>query len=151
MGWLTLMNVNADAAPAAGTEPSLSPSGEPAPVLVVEDEELVRLFAAETLREAGFEVLEAASADEALRVLEQRSDLKVMVTDVRMPGPVNGYFLAKRVRERWPYVEIILVSGYAAPARQDINIEWDFLVKPYDGDELVRRVQALARRGHTAR
>jgi CheY-like chemotaxis protein len=152
MEWRALMIVNAEGAASSMTDAaSMHAATGAALVLVVEDEELVRQFAVETLRDAGFEVLEAASAQDALHILEQRSDLKVMVTDVRMPGPVNGYFLAKRVRERWPYVEIILVSGYAAPSRQDINVEWDFLVKPYDSDELVRRVQSLARRGVSAR
>lgn len=129
-------------------DPAFDKPASDAPlVLVVEDEEIVRQFAAETLREAGFEVLEAASAPDAFHIVERRRDLKVMITDVRMPGPLNGYFLAKKVRERWPYVEIILVSGYAAPSRQDINVEWDFLVKPYEADDLVRRVRALARRG----
>lgn len=116
-------------------------------VLVVEDEEVVRLFAVEALEEAGFEVVAAASAEEALRRADERRDLKVMVTDVRMPGAVNGYFLARRVRERWPYVEIMLISGYAAPARRDLSLDCDFLIKPFAGDELVRRVSALARRG----
>jgi CheY-like chemotaxis protein len=119
----------------------------PAVVLVVEDEDIVRQYAVETLQEAGFEVLEAPAAEDALRLLEERHDLKVMVSDVRMPGPVNGYFLARKVRDRWPYVEIILVSGYAAPSRQELHLDCDFLVKPYDGEELVRRVQTLARRG----
>lgn len=119
----------------------------PAVVLVVEDEDIVRQFAVETLREAGFEVLEAPSSDEALRLLEQRRDVKVMVSDVRMPGPVNGYFLARKVRDRWPYVEIMLVSGYAAPARQELHLDCEFLAKPYEGEDLVRRVQGLTRRG----
>jgi CheY-like chemotaxis protein len=115
-------------------------------VLVVEDEPLVRQFAVETLREAGFETLEASGAEEALRILENRRDLKVLVTDVRMPGPVNGYFLARKVRERWPYVEIILASGYAAPDRRDIGFDCDLLVKPFESEELVRRVAQRARR-----
>jgi len=116
-------------------------------VLVVEDEEAVRQFAVETLREAGFETLEASGAEDALRILESRQDLRVLVTDVRMPGPINGYFLARRVRERWPYVEIILASGYAAPDRRDIGFDCDLLVKPYEGEELVRRVARRARKG----
>jgi CheY-like chemotaxis protein len=115
-------------------------------VLVVEDEPVVRQFAVDSLREAGFETLEAEGAEEALRILEERTDLKVLVTDVRMPGPVNGYFLARKVRERGPYVDIILASGYAAPERRDIRFDCDLLVKPFESEELVRRVAQRARR-----
>jgi DNA-binding response OmpR family regulator len=115
-------------------------------VLVVDDEEIVRGLVAEGLSDAGFEAIEAADAAEALRVLDERRDLSVMVTDVRMPGEMNGYFLAKKVRERWPYVQIILVSGHATPDRRDLGFDCDFLVKPFENDELVRRVAARARR-----
>jgi CheY-like chemotaxis protein len=129
-----------------GNENASRAEAAPVAVLVVDDEEIVRQFAVESLQEAGFEALEARGAQEALLILEQRGDLKVMVTDVRMPGACNGYFLARKVRERWPYVEIILVSGYAAPSRQDLNMDCGFIVKPYGGDELVRHVSLLARR-----
>jgi len=119
--------------------------GQNGVVLFVDDEPDVRQFAVETLQEAGFDTLGAGSADDALRTLEQRPDVTVLVTDVRMPGPVNGYFLARKVRERWPHVEIILVSGYAAPQRGDISFDCDLLVKPFQGEELVRRVSRRAR------
>jgi CheY-like chemotaxis protein len=124
------------------------PAAVPAPgvVLVVDDDEDVRRFAAETLGEAGFEAIEAGDADEALRVLQERHDVKVLVSDVRMPGTLNGYRLAQRVRERWPHIEIVLISGYATPDRRDIAFDCDLLVKPFEADELVRRVSLRARR-----
>jgi len=137
---------DADRGPQAVSEPHENGEKAFGAVLVVEDEPLVRQFAVETLREAGFETLEAGGAEEALQILESRRDLKVLVTDVRMPGPVNGYFLARKVRERWPYVEIILASGYAAPDRRDIGFDCDLLVKPFESEELVRRVAQRARR-----
>jgi CheY-like chemotaxis protein len=119
------------------------PSGS---VLVVDDEPIAREFAVESLRNAGFDAHEAADADDALRLLERRGGFKVLVTDVRMPGATNGYALARRVRERWPFMEIILVSGYAAPQRGDLGFDCDLLIKPFDSDELVRRVMSRAHR-----
>jgi len=125
-----------------------STARQPSPVvLVVDDEELIRSLLVEDLMDAGFETLEAGDATEALKILEERRDLSVLVTDVRMPGEMNGYFLAKRVRERWPYVQIVLVSGHAAPSRRELGFDCDFLVKPFANDELVRTVKARVRRG----
>jgi CheY-like chemotaxis protein len=85
---------------------------EPRPVvLVVEDETLVRLFASDFLDEAGFKVFEAVNADEALAVLQARPDVQAIVTDIEMPGAMNGIALAKAVRERWPGVRIVIISG----------------------------------------
>lgn len=136
------MNLMAMSAGATG-----STSQSPAPVvLVVDDEELIRSLLVEDLMEAGFETLEAGDAAEALKILEERRDLSVLVTDVRMPGEMNGYFLAKKARERWPYIHIVLVSGHAAPSRRELGFDCDFLVKPFANDELVRTVKARARR-----
>jgi two-component system, response regulator PdtaR len=71
-------------------------------VLIVEDEPLVRLGAVQTIEDAGFEVIEAANADEAIEILEKRSDIRVVFTDVHMPGSMDGLKLAHAVRNRWP-------------------------------------------------
>lgn len=85
-------------------------------VLLVEDEPLVRMTAANELEEAGFLVLEAANADVALQVLEVRSDqVHVLFTDVHMPGSMDGIALAELVHARWPYVRLLISSGYARP------------------------------------
>jgi CheY-like chemotaxis protein len=115
-------------------------------VLVVDDDPAVRRLASETLAEAGYRSLEAGDATEALRILAADPDIDVMVTDVRMPGEMNGYFLARRARERWPYVEIIMVSGYAAPDRRDIGFDCDVLVKPFKARDLLSRVAQRMRR-----
>jgi CheY-like chemotaxis protein len=65
-------------------------------ILIVEDKPLVRLSAVQTVMEAGFEVIEAASADEAIRILERRSDIRVVFTDIQMPGSMDGLKLARR-------------------------------------------------------
>lgn len=125
-----------------------SPPASSAVVLVVEDEALVRMIAAEALREVGgFEVLEAASADEALTVL-QVCGVGVLVTDVEMPGPLNGFALARRVAEAWPQTGIVVVTGRAMPADGDLPVGAHFVPKPYAVDALVSAVQdALARAG----
>lgn len=115
-------------------------------VLLVEDDADVRQATAETLRDAGFDVTEACDADDAIRILCVCQDYEVLVTDVHMPGRTNGYFLARHVRERWPHLEILMVSGYAVPARRDLDVDCDMLCKPYGSLELVGHVSALARR-----
>lgn len=113
-------------------------------VLVVEDEALLRLDAFDTLDRAGFEVCEAASASEALVVLDQRHDVAVVVTDVEMPGPLNGLDLARQVRKTRPEVAIILVSGRTRPQPEEIPQEVEFLSKPYRTSTLITRVRAAA-------
>jgi CheY-like chemotaxis protein len=80
-------------------------------VLVVEDEFLVRMNALSLLEEAGFGVLEAASADEAIALLEARKDIRIVFTDINMPGSMDGLRLAHAIRNRWPPIELVLTSG----------------------------------------
>jgi CheY-like chemotaxis protein len=81
-------------------------------ILVVEDETFIRLDAVEVLRAAGFDILEAANADEAIQMLERHSDIRLIFTDIDMPGLMNGLKLAAAVRDRWPPVRIIATSGH---------------------------------------
>jgi CheY-like chemotaxis protein len=80
-------------------------------VLIVEDEFLLRMDAAHTIEEAGFEVLEAGSADEAIEILEARLDITVVFTDIQMPGSMDGLRLAALIRGRWPPLKIVPTSG----------------------------------------
>src|SRR4051812_1123431 len=86
-------------------------------VLIVEDEELIRMLAAQTIEDAGFEVVEACNADEAIAVLAARKDVRVLFSDIDMPGSMDGLKLAKAVRDRWPPVEVILISGKYHPGQ----------------------------------
>jgi CheY-like chemotaxis protein len=101
-------------------------------ILIVEDEPLVRLYAAETVADAGFEVIEAASADEAIRILESRSDIRVVFTDIHMPGSMDGLKLAHAVRNRWPPIKIIVTSGRELTMEQCLPEGGRFFAKPYD-------------------
>ena len=88
-----------------------------AAILVVEDETLIRLWAADLLEENGFSVLEAEDADAALKVLESRPDVKLLFTDVQMPGSLNGMELAREVHARWPHILLVITSGRERPTR----------------------------------
>jgi CheY-like chemotaxis protein len=101
-------------------------------VLIVEDEQLVRLSAAQMIEDAGFEAIEAANADEAIRILESRRDIRVVFTDIQMPGSMDGLKLARAVRNRWPPIKIIVTSGRQPIADHDLPEGGRFFAKPYD-------------------
>src|SRR5205807_8115222 len=86
-------------------------SSQPPVVLIVEDEFLIRMATAEAIRDAGFNVLEAADADEAVAILEGRTDIRVVFTDIHMPGSMDGAKLAHAIRHRWPSVQVMATSG----------------------------------------
>lgn len=100
-------------------------------VLVVEDEFLLRMNAAEMIESAGFDVVETASADEAIAVLEQCAVIHVLFTDIQMPGSMDGLKLTRVIRSRWPPVKIIVTSGQVAPIPGSLPDGGRFLAKPY--------------------
>jgi CheY-like chemotaxis protein len=110
---------------------------------VVEDEPLVRINIAESIREAGFEVIEATNADEAIAVLEQRSDIHVVFTDIQMPGSMDGFRLAHFVRHRWPPVKIIATSGQLRITEGDLPDGGRFIRKPYSQHEVTGTIREL--------
>jgi CheY-like chemotaxis protein len=107
-----------------------------AAVLIVEDEPLVRLCTREMVEEAGFEVVEAASADEAIEILERRTDIRVLFTDIQMPGSMDGLKLAHFVRKRWPPIKLIVTSGWGAVKETDLPEGGRFFSKPYDAPQV---------------
>ena len=114
-----------------------------AAILVVEDETLIRIWAADLLEENGFSVLEAKDADAALIVLESRPDVKLLFTDVQMPGSLNGMELAQEVHARWPHVLLVITSGRERPSRAEIPDDGRFVPKPYNAEQLLREVNDL--------
>jgi len=114
-------------------------------VLVVEDEFLVRMHAVSLLEEAGFGVLEASNADDAIALLESRKDIRIVFTDINMPGSMDGLRLAHAIRNRWPPVELVLTSGRLRVRNEDMPERGLFLGKPYDPTELVEVVRSLAK------
>ena len=113
-------------------------------VLVVEDELLVRMNALSLLEEAGFGVLEAGSADEAISLLERRKDIRIVFTDINMPGSMDGLRLAHAIRSRWPPIELVLTSGLMRVRNEDMPERGLFLRKPYEPGELIQVVRSLA-------
>ena len=113
-------------------------------VLVVEDETLVRMFAAEIAKEAGFDVTSVGTADEAIAVLEGGTDVRLVFTDVNMPGSIDGLGLARVVRERWPPIELIVTSGRGEVRAADLPEGGRFLAKPYDSGTLRKVFMEIA-------
>jgi CheY-like chemotaxis protein len=111
-------------------------------ILVVEDELLIRLMIAEALREAGFEVVEAANSDEALAILESHAPVDLVFSDVRMPGTMDGVALMKRLRESRPNLKLAVASGYS-PDWPSPNLVDAFVGKPYDVARAVNRIKTL--------
>ncbi len=116
-------------------------------ILVVEDEPIIRLGLATAIEDAGYGVLEAASADEALRRLMVSGDYGVMVTDVDMPGSMNGIELAHYVRTRWPGIQILVISGKVGVAPSQLPPGALFMSKPYQEPRLLSMIESLATRG----
>ena len=110
---------------------------DPKMVLVVEDEPLVRMVAAETLAEAGYLILEAGTGDEALQIITSGAPLSAVVTDVELPGAVDGLELAKVIEKRWPQIAVIIVSGRRLPPPHELPLKAVFLPKPYSPERLV--------------
>lgn len=100
-------------------------------VLVVDDEPLLRMDVAATLEEAGCHVLEAANADEALQMMERGAHVDLLVTDVQMPGSMDGIQLSAAVHLRWPDTEVMVTSGRIQPRAHELPPNARFLAKPY--------------------
>jgi two-component system, response regulator PdtaR len=111
--------------------------------LVVDDEELLRLYAAGLLEDHGFKVIEAEDASAALKVFQSRSDVRLLFTDVQMPGKLNGIDLAQQVHAKWPDVLLVITSGHARPNQADIPDDGRFIRKPYGPDDLFAEVDDL--------
>ncbi len=115
----------------------------PTVVLVVEDEPMLRTLAVDIVELNGFTAIEASNADEAVAVLESRSDIDIVFTDVEMPGSMDGLGLAKAIRWRWPPIELIVTSGRN---KSDASIpeRGVFFQKPYRVGEIAKALQRMA-------
>jgi two-component system, response regulator PdtaR len=114
-----------------------------AAVLVVDDEFLIRTDLAACLEEAGFLVLEATNADEAMTILEARADIQLVFTDIDMPGSMDGLKLAAAVRNRWPPIKIIVASGHVIAEASDVPEGGRFLSKPHERRAVARAVREM--------
>jgi CheY-like chemotaxis protein len=112
-------------------------------VLIVEDEPLTLIDAVELATEAGFEALSAKNADDAIAILEQRPHVRVIFTDVNMPGSIDGLKLAHVVRNRWPPIEIIVTSALSVEDSK-LPERGIFLAKPYTPTQVASALHNLA-------
>lgn len=112
-------------------------------ILVVEDEALIRMGAVQLLEEAGFEVVEAHSAHDAMDILESRTDIRAVFTDINMPGSWDGLKLARMVRDRWPPIHLIVTSGQMSYSTDDLPPRGRFIRKPYDPADVIATVRDL--------
>jgi CheY-like chemotaxis protein len=110
-------------------------------ILIVEDEVLERMAIADRLRQASYEVVEAGNAHEALEILRHGGDVKLIVSDIGMPGSIDGVELARLARSEYPDIKIVLASGHLA------SIDWvehdGYFRKPYDAREVIRHIERL--------
>jgi two-component sensor histidine kinase/CheY-like chemotaxis protein len=116
-------------------------------VLIVEDEMMLRMRAVDIVEDAGFCPVEAVNADEALSILESRSDISLLFTDIQMPGSMDGLKLAHAVHDRWPGIKIILVSGQVNPSDAEKPADSRFFGKPLSVDKMISELQAMVGAG----
>jgi|SRR5580692_1300213 CheY-like chemotaxis protein len=113
-------------------------------ILVVEDESLLRLNAVDMLTDAGYVVLEAVNADEAIAILEKRADISLVFTDVNMPGTMDGLKLVQAIRKRWPPVLLIVTSGKHTLRGGELPSGGRYIPKPYSNEQVLSVVAQLA-------
>jgi CheY-like chemotaxis protein len=113
-------------------------------VLVVEDEPILRMMAVDIVEEGGFEAIEASDANEAIAILEARHDIRLVFTDVDMPGGMDGLKLAAAIRDRWPPIEVIVTSGKSLPEGIDLPARVIFIPKPFDMKRLKSALHEMA-------
>lgn len=125
----------------------MSEDVSPSVVLVVEDELMLRMRAVDIVQDAGFEPIEAISADEAIAILESRDDISCLFTDIQMPGSMDGLKLAHVTHTRWPHIKIILVSGQIAVTEADAPEDSKFFPKPLEIEQMIVELQDMVGRG----
>src|ERR1700730_16607364 len=118
-----------------------------AKVLVVEDEMMLRMRAADIVEDAGFMPVEAVNADDALAILESRSDIDLLFTDIQMPGTMDGLKLAHAVHARWPSIKIMLVSGQVTPTDTERPVNSRFYGKPLEVKKMIAELREMLGEG----
>ncbi|WP_218775988.1 response regulator [Sphingomonas sp. TZW2008] len=112
-------------------------------VLIVEDEPLVRMHGCDLLESAGFDVIEAQTADEALDLLERHGHVRLLFSDVDMPGSMDGLELARRVHLRWPKIGLLMTSGHHRLTPEMIPDHGRFIAKPWRENNVLAEMRAI--------
>lgn len=122
---------------------SSHPSASPATILVVEDEFLIRFVVSDELRDAGFSVVEASNADEALEIVHSGLPIGLIFSDVRMPGSMDGLELLAHLQDLSSPVPMIITSGHLLPTEALSRGAVEFLGKPYTGAQAVDLIKSV--------
>ena len=112
-------------------------------VLVVEDEPITRMDVVDQLEEGGFKVFEAPDADRAIKILEANPAIRILFTDVDMPGSMDGLKLAAAVRDRWPPIRIVVASGLRKVNLDALPGDSRFFSKPYNVNEIAATMRSM--------
>lgn len=112
-------------------------------ILIVEDEPIIRMCAAEMVEDAGYIALEVGDAQAAMALLEDGKPVAAVFTDINLPGGMDGLALAEEVERRWPEIRILIASGRAAPPASQLSGKVSFIPKPYGSDELLAALEAV--------
>ena len=112
-------------------------------VLAVEDEPLITMTAVDMIADAGFEPIHAANADEAIAILESRDDIRIIFTDINMPGSMDGLKLAQTVQGRWPPIKIIITTAFSVPDQSLMPRGSKFIAKPYEPAQLANALTSV--------
>jgi CheY-like chemotaxis protein len=115
-------------------------------ILVTEDDDLLRLYTSELLEDSGYTVVEADNAEEALKVMEVRKDVRLLFTDIQMPPGCDGLELARQVHERWPKVLLLITSRQIVPAKSEIADDGRFIRKPYRAKDLLEQLDEVLKK-----
>ena len=113
-------------------------------ILTVEDQFLTSEYLGRILEDAGYEVVSTSNADEAIAVLKVRNDIRIVITDIQLPGSMDGLKFAAAVRGRWPAIKFIVTTGRRRPGDDQIPEQSRFVPKPY----LPNRILAAVRDFH---
>lgn len=112
-------------------------------ILAVEDNPIILAGALDLIRNGGFDAIGATSADEAITILEARSDIRLVFTDVEMPGTIDGIKLAHYIRERWPPIHLIVASGRMILEESQLPANSKFFSKPYDDNTIIDAITKM--------
>ena len=121
----------------------VTPGANLVAILVIEDELFLRMDISDDLERQGYEVLEAANADDAVKILETRNDIRTIFTDIDLPGSMDGLKLAAAVRDRWPPINIIITTGMKAPHENAMPDRSVFVAKPYRNAEVLEAIRSF--------
>jgi len=126
-----------------GGAPGMSKKVTVLTVLVVEDDVLMRMHGIDILEDAGFHVLEATNADDALVILNEGTQVHMLFSDIEMPGSMDGIGLAQAVHERWPLIHVLLTSSHHRLHNVSVPGTGQFVRKPWTSQALVGQVQEM--------